>query len=70
MSSLDKLSGKILDTVKRSEEPLETTEIISQVHDTRTKVIYRLYQLRGDGLVKGKQVGSGKKTWIWWKNEQ
>ncbi|MCK4522255.1 MAG: hypothetical protein KAU20_06780 [Nanoarchaeota archaeon] len=64
----DKLACKILEIINKSEEPLETTEIISFFKgETRTKILYRLNNLRGDSLVKGKQVGSGKGVWIWWK---
>jgi len=65
----DKLSQKILKLIKSIDEPLETVEILNSIKgSTRTKVLYRLYKLRGDSLIKGKQVGSGKGTWIWWKS--
>jgi len=64
----DNLSQKILEIIEKSSEPLETVEIISSVkNSTRVKVLYRLYKLRGESLIQGKQVGSGKGTWIWWK---
>ena len=63
----DSLSQKILDLISKVDEPLETIEIIDSIkNSTRIKVLYRLYKLRGEALVKGKQVGSGKGTWIWW----
>jgi hypothetical protein len=65
----DIISQKILEIVSKAEEPLETVEIIDALkNSTRIKVLYRLYNLRGENLLKGKQVGSGKGTWIWWKN--
>jgi len=68
--SLDNISKKILNTINDSEEPLETKEIeLILKYVTRVKVLYRLNNLRGDGLIKGKPVGSGKGTWIWWKRE-
>lgn len=65
--TLDKTSTKILTLLREAEEPLETKEIEIILKDiTRIKVLYRLNLLRGDGLIKGKAVGSGKGTWIWW----
>lgn len=64
----DKLSDEILKILEKANEPLETKEIEKQLKGaTRSKVPYRLNDLRGMGRVKGKQVGSGKGTWIWWK---
>ena len=58
----------ILSIVNASDEPLETKEIESSMKGvSRVKVLYRLNNLRGEGLIKGKQIGSGKGTWIWWK---
>jgi hypothetical protein len=48
---------------------LETLEIQNKLKKiTRVKILYRLNQLRAEGLIHGKQIGSGKGTWIWWKN--
>lgn len=64
----DNISNKILSILNKSEEPLETKEIeIILKNVTRIKILYRLNNLRGDGLVKGKVIGSGKGTWVWWK---
>ncbi len=64
---LDKISSRILKILTEASEPLETKELEVMLKDaTRIKAIYRLNLLRGDGLVKGKPVGSGKGTWIWW----
>ena len=66
---LDKLSNDILKIIRDSYEPLETKEIeliLKKV--TRTKIMYRLNNLRGQGKINGKNVGSGKGAWIWWKN--
>lgn len=64
----DILSKKVLEIIQKSKEPLETVEITQVLKaDTRSKILYRLINLRGDALIKGKQVGSGKQTWIWWK---
>ncbi len=63
----DAISKQILQQIKESFEPLETKEIellLKKV--SRIKILYRLNLLRGDGLIKGKAVGSGKGTWIWW----
>lgn len=64
----DTVSKKILEIIGSSAEPLETREIeILLKNVTRIKVLYRLNNLRGEGLIKGKAIGSGKGTWIWWK---
>ena len=66
----DKISEKIVEILRKSSEPLETKEIeLILKNVSRTKVLYRLNNLRGEGKIKGKTVGSGKGTWIWWKNE-
>ncbi len=66
--SSDKISVKILKILGDAHEPLETREIEILLKDiTRIKVLYRLNMLRGDGIIKGKAVGSGKGTWIWWE---
>ena len=63
----DKISKRIVDLLAKSDEPLETKEIeLFLKNVTRIKVLYRLNNLRGEGAIKGKTVGSGKGTWIWW----
>lgn len=65
----DRISSSILTILATASEPLETKEIellLKKV--TRIKVLYRLNVLRGDGKIKGKPVGSGKGTWIWWND--
>lgn len=60
-------SKRILKVLENITEPLETKEIEDFLKDiTRTKIFYRLNNLRAEQKVKGKQVGSGKGTWIWW----
>ena len=66
MRKRDKASDKILQLLEHASEPLETKEIEEVLSETRVKVLYRLNLLRGDGLIKGKAVGSGKGCWIWW----
>lgn len=61
----------ILKEIGISKEPLETKEVEILVKKsiktaTRIKVVYRLNNLRGEGLIKGKYLGSGKGVWIWW----
>ena len=64
---LDEISKKILNLLRKTDEPLETREIeLLLPKITRVKILYRLNLLRGDGLLKGKTVGSGKGCWIWW----
>ena len=63
----DLLSKKILKLLAEAQEPLETKELENLLQNfTRVKILYRLNLLRGDGLIKGKPVGSGKGAWIWW----
>ena len=70
MKSKDKIVETVLDIIDSSNEPLETREIKEKLpRETRSKVFYRLKDLRGEGLIKGKMVGAGKGTWIWWKKE-
>jgi len=71
---IDKLTQVTLDLLNKSDEPLETKEIekmaSKQIKDvTRTKLFYRLNNLRGEGLIKGKFVGPGKGVWIWWRKD-
>ena len=64
---LDADSKSIFKVLEKAGEPLETKEIgIILKNVSRIKLLYRLNNLRGEGLIKGKQVGSGKGTWIWW----
>jgi len=69
--SNDKIAQKVLDTIFTSQTPLETKQIEEIVQDaiptTRTIIFKRLTDLRGDGILRGKVVGSGKGTWIWWR---
>ena len=63
----DAISKKIIEILSNSDEPFETKEIeILLKNVTRIKVLYRLNNLRGEGKIKGKAIGSGKGTWIWW----
>ncbi len=71
MHKTDVLGSRILSIITKAEEPLETREIEQLLEqknrkETRVKVLYRLNLLRGEGKIKGKAVGSGKGTWIWW----
>ncbi|MFH1275656.1 MAG: hypothetical protein ABIH82_00935 [Candidatus Woesearchaeota archaeon] len=67
---VDSISKNILNFLVKAGEPLETKEIEELLpQETRTKILYRLNLLRGDGLINGKQVGSGKGAWIWWTVE-
>ena len=63
----DEIAESILSFINKSQEPLETKEIEEKLNKiTRTKIFYRLNNLRGDGLINGKFVGPGKGVWIWW----
>ena len=65
----DSSQDKILKIISNSDEPLETREIETRLKETRIKVLYRLFKLRGEGKIQAKQVGSGKGCWIWWKKD-
>ena len=66
----DKISKKILYLLDKADEPLETKEIEELLKNvTRIKVLYRLNILRGDGMIKGKPIGSGKGAWVWWRKD-
>jgi repressor of nif and glnA expression len=69
MRSKDRILEAIITVVNNSDEPLETKEIEEKLpKETRAKILYRLRALQGAGLVKGKMVGAGKGTWIWWRH--
>lgn len=68
----DKLSEVALKIINEADFPLETKEILEKTKTllkdaTRTKLFYRLNNLRGDGLVSGRFIGPGKGVWVWWK---
>jgi repressor of nif and glnA expression len=68
MRSKDKILEAIITIIGNSNEPLETKEIEEKLpKETRAKILYRLRDLQGEGLIRGKIVGAGKGTWIWWK---
>ena len=65
----DEVVASILKIINSVKEPLETKEVEEKLKGrniTRTKIFYRLTNLRGDGTIKGKFVGPGKGVWIWW----
>lgn len=67
----DALSDAVLHVIQSSDAPLETEEIMKALPRlpkgvTRTKVMYRLHNLRAEGKIYGKLVGGGKGTWVWW----
>ena len=68
----DKVSKAIADVINKSKEPLETTEVLAQATTksgadiTRPVLFYRLNNLRAEGVIHGKQIGSGKGNWVWW----
>ena len=72
MARIDKLEQETLKIINDTDEPLETKEIMELVSKqiknvTRTKLINRLNNLRGEGLIKAKFIGPGKGVWIWWR---
>jgi len=70
----DDLTRQILKIVNSSNAPLETKEIQEKIkielgEVSRSKLMYRLNNLRAEREIQGKYVGSGKGVWIWWKSE-
>lgn len=75
MNKLDPLEELIEQIISNSDDPLETIEVIAGVRDrlgkvSRSKVLYRLNNLRADKEIVGKAVGSGKGTWIWYSSRK
>jgi len=67
----DNVAEEVLRVVRIAGEPLETKEVEERVRSTikdvsRSKMLYRLQNLRAEGVIKGKFVGPGKGVWIWW----
>lgn len=66
----DKLLEAIIAVIENATEPLETREIEEKLpKETRAKILLRLRNLQGEGMIKGKSVGAGRGTWIWWKKD-
>jgi len=68
----DQISELILKMINIAKSPLETKEVQRTLNGkmpnvSRSKILYRLNNLRGEGEIEGKYVGSGKGVWIWWK---
>ena len=71
----DRLSDSILKIIQKSSEPLETEEILRLIRKqspktSRTRVRYRLSNLRAEGVISGKMLGAGKGVWIWWGHDK
>ena len=67
----DNITELALHIIEDAGDVLETKELEEEISHsikdiTRTKLFSRLTNLRGEGLIKGKFVGSGKGVWIWW----
>ena len=70
----DEIFEAALKIINNADEPLETKEVEERLckvikNVTRTKLFYRLNNLRAEGLIKGKFIGPGKGVWIWWKKD-
>ncbi|MEM2507392.1 MAG: hypothetical protein QXF61_10160 [Nitrososphaeria archaeon] len=64
----NEVTKQILNLIESSDEPLETMEIVERLKNfSRIMIFYRLHELRGEGLIRGKKVGGGKGVWIWWR---
>ncbi|MDQ4102007.1 MAG: hypothetical protein M3115_07475 [Thermoproteota archaeon] len=72
----DEIQEEIYNLVKTANEPLETEEVIRHIHSnvekdaSRNKVMYRLNNLRAEGKISGKMLGSGKGVWVWWHRQE
>ena len=63
-----KIDDKLISIINSSNIPLETKEIKDQVPElSHAQVLRLLTTIWGDGVIKGKQVGSGKGVWVWWR---
>jgi repressor of nif and glnA expression len=71
----DKISELIIEKVNKSDQLLETKEILDSVSErfkniTHSIILYRLMNLRGDGEINGKRISAGAKgVWIWWRKD-
>ena len=68
----DQISEEILKIISTSHAPLETKEVHEKIkielgEVSRSKLMYRLNNLRAEGEIRGKYVGPGKGVWIWWR---
>jgi|GEM_PF-2616429 len=73
-NGLDAISKLILQILHDAAEPLETKDLEDRCRNfdpsiTRIKVFYRLQNMRAGGHLKGKFIGSGKGSWIWWSHK-
>lgn len=66
---MDKITTDILKFIKSSKEPLETRDIEKKLKITRAIAITRLNRLWGEGKIRGKTIGPGRKAFIWWKKD-
>lgn len=68
----DQIADIIIEVLSDANEPLQTKQVVIEVKETvktatRTKVFYRLNNLRGEGKIKGKRLIAGARgIWIWW----
>lgn len=70
MSTKDKLTEALIKVINEASEPLETKEIEKKIPaETRTKIVNRLRDSAVQGTIKGKMVGAGRGTWIWWRKD-
>jgi repressor of nif and glnA expression len=71
----DEISELIIEKVNKSNQPLETKEILDYANEkfkniTHSIILYRLMNLRGDGEINGKRISAGAKgVWIWWRKD-
>ena len=65
---MDEISERIIKLLESSKQPMETREIEKSMKDvTRTKILNRLKDLRGDRKIGGKRIGAGARgVWVWW----
>ena len=63
----DELAADIERFVIKAEGPVGTSEIEAAFPDAkRSKVLYRLQELRAQRRIRGRMVAGGRGSWIWY----
>ncbi len=61
----DDLTNQLLQILQLAGRPLTTEELVEEMGESRTKVIYRLKKLAEAGRIQRKQTRA-RGSWIWW----
>ena len=63
----DALAADIERFVIKAEGPVGTKEVEAAFPDAkRSKVLYRLQELRAQGRIKGRMMPGGRGSWVFW----